>query len=112
MITTKDFGAPYGWAESPDAEQVVIDPVSSDPADRGDRVIFLRIEQVDIVALLEVFQRQCLSGQELMEEPQLPRILSGRLALTPARMSFEGTVRNRVSRIARFTPSYLRANSR
>ncbi len=46
---------------------------------RCDRVVFIRFEQIDVVALLQILQWERPAGQEFVEEPQASGILAGRL---------------------------------
>ena len=43
---------------------------------RVDRVVFIRLEQVDIVTLLKVLQLERFAGQEFVKEPYSPGVLA------------------------------------
>lgn len=64
-------------AEAAVARQIVVDPLPANLPGRGDRVVVVRLQQIDLVALLDVVQRKRLTGQQLVEEPQTPGVLAG-----------------------------------
>ena len=63
-----DIGTTNRWAEPVVTEQVIVDPLPPNLADRGNRIIFIRFEQVDIVAPLQIIQGERFAGQELVQE--------------------------------------------
>jgi hypothetical protein len=74
----KSIGASNRWAESAITQQVIVDPLTSNLTDWGNRIVFIRIEQIDVVAPLQVIQWEHFAGQELVQKPQPPGILAGR----------------------------------
>ena len=59
-------------------QEIIVDPLPANAPGRADCVVFLRIEQIDIISLLQIFQRKHLSCQEFVQKPQTPDIFAGR----------------------------------
>ena len=71
--------APDCRAEPGITQQVVVDALTTNPAGRGHGVVLTRIEQIDVISLLQVVQGKGRAGQELVQEPQPPGVFPGGL---------------------------------
>ena len=70
----QDVGAADRGTEPAVPQEVVVDPLAPDPAGGCNRVVRIRLQQVDVVSLLQVIQREHPVRQELVEKPQPPGV--------------------------------------
>jgi hypothetical protein len=75
--TAKGIRATNRGAEPMVTEEVVVDPLSANPTRRDNRIILIRVEQINVVALLQVIQREGFPGQKFVQEPEAPGIPAG-----------------------------------
>ena len=75
---SQGFGAADRRTESTIPEEIVVDSLAADSPCRFNRVVRVPLQQVDVVPLLQVVQRELPVRQELVEKPQPPGVLAGR----------------------------------
>ena len=101
------LGASHHRAEPRVAEHVVVHPLSTYLLAAGKHQILIRLEQVDIVALGHVRQRQLLAGEQLVEVPDASCVLAGGFGLHEAGDLFGPDCRKDCGQEAQIRPVIL-----
>ena len=61
------YGESLGIGKSPDIpRQVIVDPLTANLTAWGDRVVFIRLKQINIITPIQIIEGKELAGQKLV----------------------------------------------